>query len=223
LLYCIKSGGAPADKGHVSMQVSAPIRIVALVGVLAALAMGAWTFTAGRSNTDLSTSAATGSVAQHPVAAAQSAAKQLSAHNRATAAGKPDVVQPAKRPVVSHVRKATPAAKADGAPTTIASVLRRHRVAVVLLYDPETTVNSLSLGEAQLGANHAHAGFLRVNVLKQRQIEPFAKTYGVLQVPTVLFFARPGKLVQKLSGFADQETVAQAALNAARGLVATQG
>ena len=59
--------------------------------------------------------------------------------------------------------------------------------------------------------------------MKQRQIEPFARTYGLLPVPTVLFFARPGKLVQKFVGFADQDTVAQAALNAARGLVTTTG
>ena len=52
LLSGIKSGGAPADREHVSMQVSAPIRIVALVGVLAALAMGAWMFTAGSTATD---------------------------------------------------------------------------------------------------------------------------------------------------------------------------
>ena len=106
---------------------------------------------------------------------------------------------------------------------TIKSVLRHHRVAVVLVYDPQAKINSLSLGEAQLGADRAHAGFLRVNVNKQRQAEPFAKTYGVLQVPTLLFFTRPGKLVQKLVGFADQDTVAQAALNAARGVVATEG
>ena len=93
----------------------------------------------------------------------------------------------------------------------------------MLLYDPESKVHAISLGEAQLGADHAHAGFLRVNVLEQRQIEPFAKTYGILQLPAVLFFARPGQLVQKLVGFADKETVAQAALNASRGLVTTQG
>ena len=93
---------------------------------------------------------------------------------------------------------------------------------LVVLYDPESKIDAFSVGEAQLGANRAHAGFLRVNVLKNRQVEAFAKTYGILQVPTVLFFARPGKLVQKLVGFADQDTVAQAALNAARGLVVVQ-
>jgi hypothetical protein len=205
------------------MQIGAPIRIVALIGLLAALAMGAWVFTAGRSATD-SSSAVAGPVAQHPVDAAKSVAAQLSAHNRATAAGRPDVARPAKRAAVTHApRKAAPAATASGAPTTIASVLRHHRVAVVLLYDPQSKVDSLSLGEAQVGAGDAKAGFLRVNVLRQHQAEPFVKTFGVLQVPTILFFARPGKLVQKLVGFADHDTVAQAALNAAHGLVVPAG
>jgi hypothetical protein len=206
------------------MQVSAPIRIVALAGVLAALAMGAWTFTAGRSGAGSSASDQAGPIAQHPVEAAQAVAGKLNAHNKATAAGKPDVVRPAKTTAATHAHKARPKAStlANGTPRTIASVLRRHRVAVVLLYDPQAKVDSLSLGEAQLGAGRAHAGFLRVNVLKQRQAAPFAQAYGVLQAPTVLFFARPGKLVQKLVGFADQDTVAQAAVNAARGLVTQQ-
>ena len=200
------------------MQVSAPIRIVALIGVLAALAMGAWMFTAGRAATDSSTSSAAGSTD-----AARSAAAKLNTHNKATAAGKPDVVAPAKKATVTPAAKPKPTLTKDGAPMTIAAVLRHHKVAVVLLYDPESKVHAMSLGEAQLGADHAHAGFLRVNVLEQRQVEPFAKTYGILQLPAVLFFARPGKLVQKLVGFADKETVAQAALNASRGLVTTPG
>ena len=148
---------------------------------------------------------------------------KLSAHNRATAAGKPDVVAPGKKAAVTQAAKPKPAMTEGAAPTTIAAVLRHHKVAVVLLYDPESKVQAVSLGEAQLGADQAHAGFLRVNVLKQRQAEPFAKTFGILQLPAVLFFTRPGQLVQKLVGFADQDTVAQAALNASRGLVATQG
>jgi hypothetical protein len=204
-----------------STQISAPIRIVALVGMLAALAIGAWTFTAGRSGTGSTSADPAGPVAQHPVEAAQAVAGKLNAHNKATAAGKPDVARPAKTAAATHAHKARPKTPtlADGTPRTIASVLRRHRVAVVLLYDPQSKVDSLSLGEAQLGAGRANAGFLRVNILKQRQAAPFAEAYGVLQAPTVLFFARPGKLVQKLVGFADQDTVAQAAVNAARGLV----
>ncbi len=212
-----------------SSQISAPVRIVAFVGVLLALAVGAWTFLAGQKNSGTSSSATAphevGSVAQHPVAAAKAVASKLSAHNEATAAGKPDAVAPAEPQPVTH-RAATapkPVVTPGAAPTTIASVLRRHRVAVVLVYDPQAKVDALSLGETQLGAKRAHAGLLRVDVLNERQVLPFAKTYGVLQVPTVLFFARPGKLVQKLTGFADEDTVAQAALNAARGLVTTAG
>jgi hypothetical protein len=209
----------------VSTQIGAPIRILALVGLLAALAMGAWTFTAGRSGVGSSSTAQAGPVAQHPIEAAQAVAGKLSARNKATAAGRPDVARQAKSSAATHAHKVRPKTStlADGTPRTIASVLRRHRVAVVLLYDPQSQVDAFSLGEAQLGARRANAGFLRVNVLKQRQAAPFAAAYGVLQSPTVLFFARPGKLVQKLVGFADQETVSQAALNASRGLVVTQG
>jgi hypothetical protein len=220
------------------MQIGLPIRIVGLVGLLAALAIGAWTFAAGRSGTDTSSSGTTqaGSVAQHPIAAAQAVADKLSAHNKATAAGRPDVAPqatPSSAAVphvrksipapVTHVRKATPAAQTGNQmPTTLASALRLHPVAVVLVYDPQVKIGRLSLGEAQLGAEQANVSFLRVNVLKQSQSEPFARRYGVLQVPTVLFFARPGKLVQKLSGFADQETVAQAALIAAAQVRSTE-
>jgi thiol:disulfide interchange protein len=210
-----------------SSQISAPIRIVALVGVLMALAVGAWTFLAGQKSSGTPSSSAAahavGPVAQHPIAAAKAVASKLSAHNNATAAGKADSVAPAKpKPVTHPVVK--PASAAPGAaPTTIASVLRHHRVAVVLVYDPQAKIDRFSLGETQLGAKRAHAGFLRVSVLEQRQVLPFAKTYGMLQVPTILFFARPGKVVQKLVGYADQDTVAQAALNAARGLVTTAG
>ena len=99
-------------------------------------------------------------------------------------------------------------------------MLRHHRVVVVLLYDPQSKIDSYSVGETELGAANAHAGFLRVNVLDARQSQPFATTYQSLQTPTVLFFTRGGKLVQKLTGFADHESVAQAATNAAHGLVA---
>jgi thiol:disulfide interchange protein len=203
-----------------SMQIGAPIRIVGLLGLVAALALGAWMFVlSGKSS-----SGKTGSSAQHSIAAAQSAAAKLNAHNKATALGAPGVVQTAKTPnaAAAHAAKVRPVRAKGAAPTTIASVLRHHRVAVVLLYDPDAKVDFFSLGEAQRGADRAGAGFLRVNILRQRQVELVANTYGVMRVPTVLFFARPGKLVQKIVGFADQDTVAQAARNAARGLVATQ-
>jgi len=227
LLLRVKSAALAADREPVSTQISAPVRIVALVGLLAALAMGAWMYTAGAPTESVSDN---GEAAQ-PVAAAKSAAGKLDAHNKATAAGKPHVIAPAATAAAKPAEvtkpspKPTPAAPKiiDGTPTTIASALRSHRVVVVLLYDPKSQVDAYSVGEARLGAKNAHAGFLRVNVLRERQARPFVKAYGVVQAPAVLFFARPGTVVQKLVGFADHESVTQAALNAARGGRTPQG
>jgi hypothetical protein len=200
-----------------STQISAPVRIVALVGVLLALAMGAWTFAAGRHAG--SSSADTGETL-HPIAAARSAAAKLDAHNRATAAGKTAGAKAAAKPAAAPKPASVPTAAPDGTPTLVASTLRAHRVVAVLLYDPASAVDASAADEARLGAADAHVGFLRVSILDARRAEPFAGAYGVLDTPSVLFFARPGKLVQTLTGFADRDTVAQASLDAARGLVA---
>ena len=212
-----------------STQISAPIKIVALIGLLASLAMGAWTFTAGRATTTSPTGVGT-SMSQD-IAAAKSVATKLDAHNRAAPGAKTQVA-PATRaatPVaavpkqVAHRAKPAPVKAPDGTPTTIASALRSHRVVVVLLVDPQSKIDSYSVGEARRGASRSHAGFFLVNVLRESQAAAFAGAYGVQSSPTVLFFARPGKLVQTLPGFADSQTVAQAAVNAAHGIVVPQG
>lgn len=211
-------------------QVSAPVRVLALLGLLSALAVGAWTMTAGRNGTPDSADAS--SVA--PLSAvhrAQTVAAALNAHNKATAAGKEAAPTPAvRRAPATPAKRAThtvqPVVKrakaTSSVPHTIAGQLKRHAVVVVLLYDPKAKVDSYSLLEAQLGARHVDAGFLQVNVLDQHQASPFTKAYGVLQDPTLLFFKRPGTLAFKLSGFADHDTVAQAAKNTALGLTAVQ-
>ena len=245
-------------------QVGSPVRIVALIGMLAALGVGAWSFTLGH-NTGSTTppqSAALGSVGQNPIAAAQAVAGKLSAHNLAAARGvsgaaaaasaaaavkpkttKPAVTTPAATTPAATAPPVTPAATAaktpaaakpkakakpaattkDGTPTTIASLLRTHASVVVLLYDAQAPVDEYSIAEAKLGASRANAGFITVNVMNQREAAPFTKAYGVLQDPSLLFFSRPGTLVQKLSGFADHDTVAQAAINAALGVGVAKG
>jgi hypothetical protein len=234
----------------VTSQVSAPVRIVALIGLLSALALGAWMTLNSAGGAAGPAADATAPLAAE--AEANAVAGKLNAHNLSTAAGKPDTTAPAKvktATVPAKVKTATakpkvttavqPAAKVkevpkakvapkakvtpkraavnlpNGTPTTIASLLATHSVVVVLLYNPTAKVDSYSLGEAVLGAREGGAGFLRVDVLDQAQALPFSKAYGVLQDPTILFFVRPGKLVQKLVGFADHETVSQAVANAA--------
>jgi hypothetical protein len=213
--------------------------------MLAALAMGGWVMTAGMRGGSAGSAAATPTPLLTPIAQANAVASKLSAHNNATAAGKPDTVAAAKpkavapaKPTVAAVApktvaKVKPAAAKPvvakpvstptpkllaGTPNTIASLLGTHRVVVVLLYNPRAKVDSYTLGEAALGATQSSAGFLRVDVLNQRQALPFMKAYGVLQDPTLLFFVRPGKLVHKLYGFADHETISQAVINAALGI-----
>jgi hypothetical protein len=204
------------------MQISAPIRVLGLVAILAAAALGSWTFLLGRNATN-SPNAET--VA--PVAAAKSTAAKLDAHNEATAAK-----AAAKRAITTRAtatpRTARPVTHptpeiADGTPKAIASALRSHRVVVVLLHDAHSKIDEYSVDEARLGAQEAKAAFLRVNVLRERQAETFAKTYDVVQSPAVLLFVRPGKVAQKLVGFADHETVAQAVVNASHGVVVPLG
>jgi hypothetical protein len=213
---------------------SASVRVFGLVAVLAAMAMGAYMMTAGRGGgaESVDNSALTPLKAIKP---AQQVASKLSAHNNATAAGRPTAAaaapaHPAAKPkaaaaAVPKAQAAKAAAKpkpalklAKGTPTTIAGQLATHNVVIVLLYDPNARVDDYSLAETQLGAKDAGAGFLAVDVMNQRQASPFTTAYGVLQDPTVLFFKRPGKLALKLVGYADHDTIAQAAKNAALGL-----
>jgi hypothetical protein len=195
--------------------VSAPIRVVALVGLLAALAMGAWMMTAGRSD-----AGADEPIEElRPVRRAESVATKLSGHNLATAVGKPAATKPVATPAAKPVEKpvASKPQLADGTPRTIAGVLATSRVAVVLLYDSESKVDEYSVSEAVLGAKSAGAGFFRVDVRNEKLATTFTKAYGVLQAPSVLVFRRPGTLALKLNGFVDHQTVEQAVLNVANG------
>jgi hypothetical protein len=119
----------------------------------------------------------------------------------------------------------TPAAKAkaavfasDGLPLAISRALAMHAVVVAVLYDPQARMDAISTSEAKAGAALAHAGFVPVNVLRRSEIQAIAEQLRVIHAPTVLVFRRPSPgepaLYVQLTGFADKETVAQAAQNA---------
>jgi hypothetical protein len=72
----------------------------------------------------------------------------------------------------------------------------------------------MALREAQAGAAASGAGFVALNVLNESQAKPLTKKLGVLEDPAVLVFRRPSEVVVRFSGFADKQTVAQAARNA---------
>jgi len=54
-----------------------------------------------------------------------------------------------------------------------------------------------------------------LDVLRQGQAGPLVRQFGVLPDPAVLVYRRPGDLVARFDGFADRDTVAQAAADAA--------
>jgi hypothetical protein len=136
------------------------------------------------------------------------------------AAPKPAATRPAARPTPSKPRaKAKPAAPKvklkAGLPPALARALTARSVAVVSLVTPNATVDEMASKEAEAGARAAGASFVAVDVSNERRARPFALQLGVLETPTVLVYKRPGDLYVQLGGFADLDTVAQAADNAA--------
>src|SRR5207237_8588607 len=94
--------------------------------------------------------------------------------------------------------------------------LGQHGVVVVSLYNPYSQVDGIAFAEARAGAQLAGVGFVPLNVLSQAQVEKLTEQLGLLPDPGLLVYTRPAALVARISGFADKETVAQAAQNAAR-------
>ena len=103
---------------------------------------------------------------------------------------------------------------ADRLPAPIRRALAAENVVVVSLYDPSAKTQGTAMREARAGAEKAGSSFVRVDVRKD-DLASLNALYGVQQDPAVLVLRPPGSLVVRIEGFADRETVAQAALNAA--------
>jgi hypothetical protein len=130
-------------------------------------------------------------------------------------------VKPAVKPVATPKPKpkAKPAkppapAQPDGLPAALTAALVRNRIVVVSLYAPRVELDDMALQEAKAGAAEAGAGFVAVNVMSEVESRQLTKQLGVLEDPAVLVFKRPGDLVTRFSGFADEQTIFQAARNA---------
>jgi hypothetical protein len=119
----------------------------------------------------------------------------------------------APRAASTRRKAATPAA-ADQLPFAIRQALAANRVVVVALYDPKAKIDGTAMGEAQAGAQLAGSSFVPVDV-RTNAVDSLNARYGVIQDPAVLVLRPPGSLVVRIEGFADRDTVAQAAVNAA--------
>ena len=135
------------------------------------------------------------------------------------------VAKPKAKPVkkVAKPKMAAGPAVIDGMPAALAHALASHAVVVVSLYAPRSSVDALATDEAKHGAALAGVGFVAFNVADEKVVSPLtslltgAQTAAdrVLDGPAVLVFQRPRTLFVRFNGFADRDTVAQAAANAA--------
>jgi hypothetical protein len=107
------------------------------------------------------------------------------------------------------------AARDAGLPESLAQALGRNRTVVVAVYDPYSQVDGTAFAEAKAGAALAGVGFVPLSVLSQREVGKLTEMLGLLPDPGVLLYVRPAALAARIGGFADKETVAQAAQNAA--------
>jgi hypothetical protein len=201
-----------------TLTVSAPMRIAAICGLVATVVIFGGLRLLGGSGSE---SAAPHTIIRHhPFGpGAKTGHKTAVAKPAAT----PHKTSPAKhatkpvepKPVVDLA--AVKAARAAGLPAPLAQALGRYKTVVVSVYDPYSQVDGTSFAEARAGAALAGVGFVPLNVLSQRQVGKLTEQLGLLPDPGVLVYVRPAALAMKIGGFADKETVAQAAENAARG------
>ena len=174
------------------MTISPPIRILALVGVLAAVGLGILLFAHNRSASS-SSSPSVPSVdatkpATHPVTAA---------------------AKPAHKPKIVLL---------PGVPAPVAHALQSSKVVVVALYAHGVTGDKATVEQARAGAKSAHAGFAAVNIVNEKIARTVGKFAGTTTAPpAVLVVKRPGRIVNQFNGYQDSEIVAQAALNAGSG------
>lgn len=189
-----------------NVNISGPVRVFALIGALAAAGLGVWFFLLGGLSPAPSASEPVKEIkplygGKPRAAVTTPAATPKSAPATAPAADP----KPAPKP------KAVPNPK--GLPLPLARALAQHPVVVVSLYDAESKVDWISLGEARAGARRAGVGFVALNVLERRASEALMRKLGVLSAPAFFLYKRPGELVMRLDGFADRDLVAQAAVS----------
>ena len=192
------------------MSLDARLPVLAAAIGVAVLALGGGFLLLGRGQSS-SSAAATVIKPLHPVkhAAAAPAKAKPAAEKKVAAAVR---AKPKKAPLVI-----------DGMPAALALALRSHRVVVVSLYTPGASVDAMATTEAHRGATLAKAGFVSFNVADEKVVSPLSSLLTgaptpadrVLDGPAVLVFERPGSLFVRFNGFADRDTGAQAAENAA--------
>ncbi|HUH15225.1 MAG TPA: hypothetical protein VML35_05020 [Gaiellaceae bacterium] len=190
-------------------QISPQVRLVAIIGLVAALAGGGGIVFMNRTAAadavepaaqDVTQNAALLPVPAEPKPKAEPAPAQKAAPPKPVPAAEP--AEPA------------PTVDEHGLPLSISAALKRSEIVVVTLFAPGGTVDGLALAEARAGAREAGAAFVAVNVLERTQGIAIARLLGVAESPATLVYRSPADLAFRFDGFADLVTVAQGVTNA---------
>ena len=135
-----------------------------------------------------------------------------------TASSTPAVTTPTHTtpaPSKAHTHATTPVKLVThGLPVKIALALRKHSVVVVSLAQPGADLDQLAAGEAKAGADEMGAGFLQLNVFRQRPGTAILRKLGVVTTPAVLVVKRSGGVYSEFKGFVDRDVIAQAVADA---------
>jgi hypothetical protein len=94
------------------------------------------------------------------------------------------------------------------------AALRRHSVVVVLFYAPGDGYDTIQTRETRAGALDVGAGFLAIDVTKNRSVAALAAKYEVRDAPATVVFKRGPKVVYRIPGYMDRVAIAQAAADA---------
>jgi hypothetical protein len=208
----------------VNLTVSPQIKILALIGALAAVGLAATMFLFSGSSTKTQTTAAVTAPARTrtPVHHATKAKTHPAVQTPAKHAARTHTVAPAKTKAPkpskpTHFRGNPVYAQL---PLPLQWQLAHHKVVVVSFYNPSSNVDAISVAEAHAGATSAGAGFLLVSVLDNKVagiLTALLPGGGLLPDPGVLVYRAPGDVAMRLDGFVDRDAVAQAATNALAG------
>jgi hypothetical protein len=196
------------------VSLSPRVRILAAAGFAALLALAGGFMLLGRGQSSSSAALPVIKPLHSVKNGASTTAPKAKAPKTVTAKA---AVKPKAKPK-AHVR-----AVIDGMPSSLALALRSHSVVVVSLYTPDASVDAMATHEARDGAQVAHAGFVAFDVADEKIVSPLTSLLTgaptpadrVLDGPATLVFVRPNSLFVRLNGFADRDTIAQAAANAA--------
>jgi hypothetical protein len=195
----------------VDLSVSRPIKIFALIAVIAAA--GAASMLALKPKQAAAPPVVVLKAATTPATGVTTAPHRTATTASTVAAkGKPAAHRAAR--VAVRAPKAPPVAK-NGLPTSIDDALRSHSIVVVSVFDPQSATDAVSYAEAKAGASDARVGFVGISLLDSPLAAALTSALpggGLLPAPGVLIYRRPGTLVERIDGFTDRDVVAQAAV-----------